>query len=136
MRTLSSGPWVNNCVGHHNYSHFLRFLFFVDVACSYHLWMVSTRAFQSLAFGVSWRIPPASMRCSRSPLAASQSNPTTTQIVLLILNYTACIPVIIAVGIFSLFQLWSLLTNTTTIESWEKDRAASLKRRGKIREVS
>ncbi|BGP23487.1 Palmitoyltransferase [Rhodotorula toruloides] len=106
-------PWVNNCVGHHNYAHFLRFLFFVDVACSYHLWMISTRAFQSLAFG---------------------GNPTTTQVVLLILNYTACLPVLIAVGIFSLFQFWSLLTNTTTIESWEKDRAASLKRRGKIRE--
>ncbi|KAL7342987.1 zf-DHHC-domain-containing protein [Rhodotorula toruloides] len=106
-------PWVNNCVGHHNYAHFLRFLFFVDVACSYHLWMISTRAFQSLAFS---------------------GNPTTTQVVLLILNYTACLPVLIAVGIFSLLQFWSLFTNTTTIESWEKDRAASLKRRGKIRE--
>lgn len=65
-----------------------------------------------------------------------QGNPTTTQVVLLILNYTACLPVLIAVGIFSLLQFWSLFTNTTTIESWEKDRAASLKRRGKIREVS
>lgn len=66
---------------------------------------------------------------------ATQVEPTTTQIVMLVLNYTACIPVIIAVGVFSLFHIWSVLTNTTTIESWEKDRAVSLKRRGKIREV-
>lgn len=55
---------------------------------------------------------------------------------MLVLNYTACIPVILAVGIFSLFHLWAVLTNTSTIESWEKDRAHSLKRRGKIPEVS
>ncbi|BGP38603.1 Palmitoyltransferase [Rhodotorula kratochvilovae] len=106
-------PWVNNCVGHHNYGHFVRFLFFVDVACTYHLWMISTRAFHSLAFSV---------------------DPSTFQIVMLVLNYTACVPVIIAVGVFSLYHLWSVLVNTTTIEGWEKDKAASLKRRGKIRE--
>lgn len=54
---------------------------------------------------------------------------------MLVLNYTACVPVLIAVGVFSLFHLWSVVTNTTTIESWEKDRAVSLKRRGKIREA-
>ncbi|GJN87395.1 hypothetical protein Rhopal_000344-T1 [Rhodotorula paludigena] len=107
------GPWVNNCVGHHNYGHFVRFLFYVDIACAYHLWMISTHAFHSLDFFIT---------------------PSTFQIVMLILNYTACVPVIIAVGVFSLYHLWSLLVNTTTIEGWEKDKAASLMRRGKIRE--
>ncbi|GAA5951325.1 hypothetical protein JCM8115_005119 [Rhodotorula mucilaginosa] len=106
-------PWVNNCVGHHNYGHFVRFLLVVDVACSYHLWMITTRALSAMNRFVE---------------------PTTTQIVMLVLNYTACVPVLIAVGVFSLFHLWSVVTNTTTIESWEKDRAVSLKRRGKIRE--
>lgn len=36
-------PWVNNCVGHFNYGHFIRFLFYVDLACSYHLMMVTRR---------------------------------------------------------------------------------------------
>ncbi|KPV76336.1 uncharacterized protein RHOBADRAFT_13465 [Rhodotorula graminis WP1] len=106
-------PWVNNCVGHGNYGHFCRFLFFVDVACAYHLWMISTRAFHSLAFSV---------------------DPSTFQIVMLVLNYTACVPVIIAVGVFSLYHLWSVCVNTTTIEGWEKDKVATLRRRGKIRE--
>lgn len=36
-------PWINNCVGHFNHGHFIRFLFFVDVACSYHIAMVTMR---------------------------------------------------------------------------------------------
>jgi hypothetical protein len=55
--------------------------------------------------------------------------------VILVANYVVCLPVLIAVGVFSLFHLWSIVTNTTTIEGWEKDKVASLKRRGKIREV-
>lgn len=38
-------PWVNNCVGHFNYGHFIRFLFYVDVACSYHTAMMCARVF-------------------------------------------------------------------------------------------
>jgi palmitoyltransferase len=55
--------------------------------------------------------------------------------VILVLNYVACAPVLIAVGVFSLYHLYSIVTNATTIEGWEKDKVASLKRKGKIREV-
>ncbi|KAL8286497.1 hypothetical protein RQP46_004514 [Phenoliferia psychrophenolica] len=106
-------PWVNNCVGHFNYGHFVRFLFFVDVSCSYHLWMVTSRAFGRLAFS---------------------TEPSTLHIVMLIANYTLCVPTLFAVGMFSLFHFWSVGTNTTTIEGWEKDKVAVLKRKGKIRE--
>ncbi|GAA5881369.1 hypothetical protein JCM16303_000150 [Sporobolomyces ruberrimus] len=106
-------PWVNNCVGHHNHGHFIRFLFYVDLACSYHLWMITRRAFGITAF---------------------QRAPTTFQIIILILNYTACVPVLLIVGVFSLFGFWNVLVNSTTIENWEKDKVASLKRRGKIRQ--
>ena len=36
---------------------------------------------------------------------------------------------------YSLYHLHILLGNTTTIEAWEKDKVATLIRRGKIREV-
>lgn len=105
----------------------------VDVACSYHLWMITKRAFGAMAFAVS--SSPLSSRCISLTLP-SQSHPSTLQIVMLVGNYVACVPVLIAVGAFSLYHLWCLLVNTTTIESWEKEKVATLRRKGKIMEVS
>lgn len=136
---------MNNCVGHFNQGHFVRFLFYVDIACAYHLWMITNRAFGITAFQV--RIPPqARPRSTRIDVnktnerllgiaPRNQRAPTTFQIVMLILNYTACVPVALIVGVFSLFHFWNVLTNATTIEGWEKDKCKSLKRRGKIANV-
>ncbi|KAF9469816.1 DHHC palmitoyltransferase-domain-containing protein [Collybia nuda] len=109
-------PWVNNCVGHHNYGHFIRFLFYVDLACSYHLVMLTRRVF-SAAGSRYW------------------DEPSSAELVFIILNYVACVPVLLAVGGFSIYHFYSLLGNSTTIEGWEKDKAATMVRRGKIHEV-
>ncbi|KAH7105036.1 zf-DHHC-domain-containing protein [Auriculariales sp. MPI-PUGE-AT-0066] len=106
-------PWVNNCVGHRNHGHFLRFLFFVDLACSYHLWMMVRRALD----------------------VAYTGEPEVVEIVFMVLNFTACIPVILCVGLFSLYHFYLLATNTTSIEGMEKDKVATLVKRGKIRSV-
>ena len=53
----------------------------------------------------------------------------------IILNYVTCLPVLLAVGGFSIFHFWSLADNTTTIEGWEKDKVANLVRRGKLHAV-
>ncbi|KAK7058431.1 Palmitoyltransferase [Paramarasmius palmivorus] len=58
-----------------------------------------------------------------------------TELVFIILNFVACIPVLLAVGGFSLYHFHGLMGNTTTIEGWEKDKAATMVRRGKIREI-
>ena len=42
----------------------------------------------------------------------------------------------LAVGCFSLYHAWCVVCNTTTIESWEKEKVAVLRRKGKILEVS
>ncbi|KAL0581048.1 Palmitoyltransferase [Marasmius crinis-equi] len=108
-------PWINNCVGHYNYGHFVRFLFYVDVACSYHIAMV-TRRVMTISLNY-W------------------DTASGTEMVFIILNYVACVPVLLAVGAFSLYHFWGLAGNTTTIEGWEKDKAATMVRRGKIREI-
>lgn len=77
-----------------------------------------------------------------------------TQMIFIILNFATCIPVLLAVGGFrsvrsaypygigihsfyrSIYHFWMLFGNTTTIEGWEKDKVATLVRRGKIQEVS
>ncbi|KAG2350756.1 zf-DHHC-domain-containing protein [Suillus weaverae] len=109
-------PWTNNCIGHFNYGHFIRFLFYVDITCSYHLAMVS------------YRVMAASGR-------RYYDEPTGAELIFIILNYVFAVPVILVVGAFSLYHFHSLLGNTTTIEGWEKDKAAMLRRHGKIEEV-
>ncbi|KDQ63231.1 hypothetical protein JAAARDRAFT_147325 [Jaapia argillacea MUCL 33604] len=109
-------PWVNNCVGYFNYGHFIRFLFYVDLACSYHLVMVTRRVFAAMG-------------------PRSWYEPTSLELIFIVLNYTACIPVTLAVGGFSIYHFYCLLGNTTTIEGWEKDKVAHLVRRGKINEI-
>ncbi|KAF8324127.1 zf-DHHC-domain-containing protein [Clavulina sp. PMI_390] len=108
-------PWVNNCVGHNNYAHFIRFLILVDICCSYHLVMMTSCVMDIMN---RWNYPMS-----------------TTQLIIMILNFTLCIPVLLMVGGFSLYHFYCVATNTTTIEAWEKDKVATLIRRGKIREV-
>ncbi|KAF8167385.1 DHHC palmitoyltransferase-domain-containing protein [Crassisporium funariophilum] len=110
-------PWINNCVGHFNHGHFIRFLFFVDLACSYHVTMVTKRVLSTVG-GMYW------------------DEPSSVELVMIIMNYVACIPVLLAVGGFSIYHFYSLLGNSTTIEGWEKDKVAVMVRKGKTREVT
>ncbi|CAE6358480.1 unnamed protein product [Rhizoctonia solani] len=100
-----------------NYGHFIRFLFYVDVACSYHFAMISMRAWYAMNASGFWQ------------------GPSTSELVFMILNYAACTPVLLLVGGFSLYHFYCLASNQTTIEGWEKDKVATLVRKGKIREV-
>ncbi|KAF8625214.1 hypothetical protein AX15_005516 [Amanita polypyramis BW_CC] len=109
-------PWINNCVGHFNYGYFIRFLFYVDIACLYHIAMVSKRLYSAIA-PHSWDIP------------------SDIQMIFIVLNYVACVPVLLLVGGFSLYHFYLLSGNSTTIEGWEKDKVATMIRRGKIQEI-
>ncbi|KAJ3994123.1 zf-DHHC-domain-containing protein [Lentinula boryana] len=109
-------PWINNCVGHYNYGHFVRFLFYIDVACSYHLAMMVRRVYHNLNINY-WDSIPA------------------VEFVFILLNFVACIPVLLSVGAFSIYHFNGISNNTTTIEGWEKDKVATMVRRGKIRDV-
>ncbi|PVG00916.1 zf-DHHC-domain-containing protein [Serendipita vermifera] len=99
-------PWVDNCIGQYNYAHFIRFLWAVDIACSYHLAMMCRRVWYALAYQY-WE-------------------PAGLELVFLVANFAACIPVLTAVGLFSIYHFYCLLTNTTTVEGWEKDKVATL----------
>ncbi|PWN54162.1 hypothetical protein IE53DRAFT_383298 [Violaceomyces palustris] len=110
-------PWLANCVGHANYGHFIRFLASVDYTCSFHLVMISMRVIDYWNDLGYWR------------------EPSTKEMLFLVLNYALCIPVLLLVGIFSIYHFYCLCINMTTIESWEKDKVATMVRRGKIRSV-
>ncbi|KAK9475413.1 DHHC palmitoyltransferase-domain-containing protein [Dipodascopsis tothii] len=111
-------PWTNNCVGHGNLMHFLRFLCWVDFTCSIVLYYV---------FG------------KISELWALRAEPSTpglrTQIVLVVVIAPTTFLMLFSVGLLTLRVLWSILDNMTTIESWEMDRIYSQIRRQRIRPV-
>jgi len=88
----------------------------VDLACSYHLAMVSRRVYSSM-LPYTWDMP------------------SDMELVFIVLNYVACVPVLLLVGGFSLYHFYLLSGNSTTIEGWEKDKVATMIRKGKIREV-
>ena len=58
--------------------------------------------------------------------------PTTSQVVWMVIGYAMCGPVFLIVGIFSSFHFWCVAKNVTTIEGWEKDKVATLVLQGKI----
>ncbi|KAI9593235.1 DHHC palmitoyltransferase-domain-containing protein [Syncephalis fuscata] len=39
-------PWIGNCVGHYNHAHFIRFLIYVDLACSMCLTILAMRTYE------------------------------------------------------------------------------------------
>ena len=111
-------PWVANCIGHGNYGAFLRFLYAVNFTMAIHLALLALRVADWWSPMILWR------------------EPSTTDMVLLVMNFAQGIPVFLLVGMFSLYHTYALCSNTTTIESWEKDKVATMVRRGKIEEVS
>lgn len=53
----------------------------------------------------------------------------------MVFNFAACVPVWLCVGMFSIYHVWLISGNTTTIERWEKDKVSTLVRRGKIQAI-
>lgn len=95
MSRRLSNRWINNCVGFHNYVYFLRFLFFVDLSCAMHLYLMTFSAFNAENY------------------RNRRDDPTPLEIALLVLNYVLCIPVLVTVGLFSLFHCWNLICNVS-----------------------
>ncbi|KAG0168899.1 Palmitoyltransferase [Apophysomyces sp. BC1034] len=114
-------PWINNCVGHGNYNHFLRFVFYVDFACFYVVALLV------------WRIRSImdDIRHFRF-----EAEPTMTEVTFMVINFVLACVVLFCVGILSMYHLYCLARNQSTIEAWERGKVESLIRRGKIAAVN
>lgn len=115
-------------MGYFNHAHFIRFLLWVDIATSYHLLMVCSKVMDII------RNPFVSTVTGSVP-ADDQDEPSLSELLFMVFNFAACVPVWLCVGMFSLYHLWLVSGNTTTVERWEKDKVSTMVRRGKIKEI-
>ncbi|OWT41413.1 palmitoyltransferase PFA4 [Cryptococcus neoformans Bt1] len=111
---LDHCPWIGNCVGFYNQGHFIRFLLWVDIGTTFHLIIMVRRVLY---------------------IAEYYHEPTLADVLFLVFNFATCVPVWLCVGMFSIYHVYLACGNSTTIEGWEKDKVATLIRRGKIKEV-
>lgn len=113
-------PWVNNCVGYYNQGYFIRFLFYVDISCLICITLLASRLSQV------WGDSYYTWYYVRESLV---------ELTMIVLNLVLAVPVLLSVGGLSIYHFYYLFTNTTTIESMEKDKAAKLAQRGRISQL-
>ncbi|KAI8603726.1 zf-DHHC-domain-containing protein [Dissophora ornata] len=114
-------PWVNNCVGYFNYGHFVRFIIWTTIStfiCGALIILRCWEAYENEKIGINRR-----------------SAPTPGQVILIAVNLCLDGSVLCGVSILSMYHIWCISCNTTTIESWEKDRVLTMIRRGRISDV-
>jgi len=85
-------PWINNCVGHHNYKHFVLFLFYTIVAVLDSLGLMISRAI------------------------FAEHAATSFQFVLLWLLGLVCVPTLLLVGCLLCYHVNLMTKNCTTVE--------------------
>ncbi|KAJ5794259.1 hypothetical protein N7457_000858 [Penicillium paradoxum] len=109
-------PWTSNCVSHFTIPHFMRFLFYATVGMSY----LETLLWQRASF--VWKN-------SHLP---SYLGPALGQLIHLFILLVVNSLTTFALFILLLRSLWALGSNTTTIETWEIERHATLVRRARV----
>ncbi|KAG0207037.1 Palmitoyltransferase [Mortierella sp. NVP41] len=111
-------PWVRNCIGYYNYGHFVRFITWTTIStfyCAALLILRCLEAYENEKLGIN--------------------APTEEQIILIVVDLCLDGSVLFGISILTIYHFWCISSNTTTIESWEKDRVLTIIRRGKVREV-
>ncbi|OJI97919.1 hypothetical protein ASPVEDRAFT_126250 [Aspergillus versicolor CBS 583.65] len=108
-------PWTSNCVSHFTFPHFVRFLFYAVLGIAY----LESRLFKRV-----------------SKVWASRNLPSYLGPSVVQLGHLFVLFVVNSLTLFALFvllvrTLWSLGSNTTTIESWEIERHETLLRRAR-----
>ncbi|KAJ5421318.1 hypothetical protein N7491_009763 [Penicillium cf. griseofulvum] len=109
-------PWTSNCVSHFTIPHFMRFLFYATVGMSY----LETLLWQRASF--VWK----------SSHLPSYLGPTFGQLIHLFILLVVNSLTVFGLFVLLLRSLWALGSNTTTIETWEIERHATLVRRARV----
>ncbi|KAL1922391.1 uncharacterized protein VTP21DRAFT_9930 [Calcarisporiella thermophila] len=102
---------IDNCIGYRNLGHFVRFLFYAEVSSVYCLVLMGASLYDTLT-GINNPMNPRI--------------PTSTALLFSALNFALTLFTSLLAGMFLISQLFCVLSNTTTIESWEKAKVDKL----------
>ncbi|KAF9923212.1 Palmitoyltransferase [Linnemannia zychae] len=114
-------PWINNCVGYFNYGHFIRFITWVTITTGACMLLLLARVWDAIQ--------------NETRYMYRDDGPTKAQIIFLAVNILVDGGVLLAVGILCVYHLWSLMSNTSTIEVWEQEKVEAMIKKGKLRKV-
>ncbi|PHH92469.1 hypothetical protein CDD83_7217 [Cordyceps sp. RAO-2017] len=107
-------PWTRNCVSMTTFPHFLRFLFYTNLA----LWMLGRLLW--LRFYALWE----------TRHLPSYLGPSLQALIALAITSLICLFITLALGIMLFSTVKSWLCNCTMIEGWELDRHEAAVERG------
>ncbi|KAF9191988.1 Palmitoyltransferase [Haplosporangium sp. Z 11] len=114
-------PWVRNCIGFFNYGHFVRFIIWTNIStfiCAALLVLRCMEAYENEQLGINL-----------------SSAPSPEEIILIVVDLCLDGSVLFGISILTIYHIWCISNNTTTIESWEKDRVLTILRRGEISDI-
>ncbi|KAI8853755.1 DHHC palmitoyltransferase-domain-containing protein [Chytridium lagenaria] len=120
-------PWLNNCVGHRNLGHFLRFLLSVTFAVIYALALIGFRMWDLISnqehYGSHY-----------TPYAGYHYTPpaNNAELLSMVFNLVLLFILLFTVGILSIWQLYFVTCNTTTIENSENSKIQDLIAKNKV----
>lgn len=124
------GPWLNNCIGHANQGHFLRFVLSVTFSATSCLVLLALRTWDLVHYQnqmeAAFQNPSASFGSFYTPPIEGP------EVIFMILNLLILFLLLLTVGILSLYQIYYATQNLTTIESFENPKIEDLVRKGKI----
>ncbi|KAG0050876.1 Palmitoyltransferase [Gryganskiella cystojenkinii] len=114
-------PWINNCVGHYNYGHFIRFICWVTITTLFCLVLLIVRVLDAIQ--------------NETFYMYRRDGPSKVQVIFMVVNILVDGGVLLAVGSLSIYHLWSMMSNTSTIEAWEQEKVEVMIKKGKIRKM-
>ncbi|GJJ78833.1 palmitoyltransferase ZDHHC6 [Entomortierella parvispora] len=114
-------PWINNCVGHFNYGHFVRFV----------CWVTITTLFCMVL--LVWRVMDGIK--NETYYMYRTDGPSKVQVIFMVVNILVDGGVLLAVGTLCVYHLWSMMSNTSTIEAWEQEKVEAMIKKGRIRKI-
>jgi hypothetical protein len=125
-------PWFNNCIGHYNHGHFIRFLASVTISSISGLSLIGLRIYDFYLYQKDLAKYYSGGSAQSSSWVRFTPSLTDIEIIMLILVVIIFFALLFTVGLLFVWQLLYLANNVTTIESFENQSIASLQKAGVI----